>query len=95
MSSDYREEVLAKIKERENAMATESGDSTFLGKFCAFTQDNSVPGNLEITYAIIAKWGKRTYLGALPFFSKLTLRSCVEDLRRMGYKISVACINIV
>lgn len=95
MNPDYRAAVLEKIKEQEEARVTVSGDSTFRGRFSTFNSDSITPGQFEVSYAIIAKWRGRTYSDALPFFSKLTLRNHIEDLRRMGYKISVARINVV
>jgi uncharacterized protein (TIGR04141 family) len=94
MNPDFRTAVMNKIREQEEARVAESGDSTFRGRFSTFSVEGIAPGQYEISYAIIAKWRGRTFSGALPFFSKLTLRNHVEGLRRMGYKITVARINV-
>jgi hypothetical protein len=41
-----------------------------------------------VTYGIISRWRGKSFVDALPFFSKVNLRRCAHDLRRMGYNVS-------
>ena len=94
MSQEYRTIALEKIKEQEKFRADKEGDNGFLGRFSRYDPLRITPGDYEISYAIIAKWNGMDLVEALPFFSKVNLRRYVEDLRRMGYKVSIACINM-
>jgi uncharacterized protein (TIGR04141 family) len=93
-SKNYREAALAKIKESEAKRAKDTHDSSFIGRFSTFGPDRIEPKDFEVSYAIIDKWDGKE-LVSLPFFSKIILRKNVDDLIAMGYKVSVACINIV
>jgi uncharacterized protein (TIGR04141 family) len=88
MSQEYREAVLSKIQAREKAWADETNDPSYQGRFSTLNPDGIRPSDYEIVYAIVAKWDGKSLTEALPFFSKVNLRSFAEDLRRMGYKIS-------
>ncbi len=94
MSLDYRTTTLTKIKEQEQIRANEEGDDGFLGRFSSYDPSRITPGDYEVSYAIVAKWKGRNLVQALPFFSKVNLRRHVEDLRRMGYNVSMACIDV-
>ncbi len=94
-SADYRVVALDKIKEQERAKVLPVGIPSCIGKFCIFGEEPIVSGKFEVTYGIVAKWEGREFVDALPFFSKVNLRKYVEDLWRIGYKVSYARINIV
>jgi uncharacterized protein (TIGR04141 family) len=49
-------------------------------------------GRFEVVYGVIANWGQRGLAGALPFFSKVTLRKAVQDLTNRGFRVSFAKI---
>lgn len=94
-SPEYRREVLEKIKEQERIKSTLPGAPSYEGKFQLFDEQSVEYGNFEVTYGIITKWNNREFVDALPFFSKVTLRKYVEDLRLIGFKVSYARIDIV
>lgn len=94
-SDDYRVAALDKIKEQERAKVLPAGTPSCIGKFCMFGEEPITYRRFEVTYGIVAKWEGREFVDALPFFSKVNLRKYVEDLRRIGYKVSYARINIV
>ncbi len=93
-SKDYREAALSQMKKSEEERAEATGDQSFKGRFSTFNPDSIDPIDFEVSYAIIDEWDGKKF-EKLPFFSKVTLRKNVDDLRRMGYKVTVACINIV
>jgi uncharacterized protein (TIGR04141 family) len=95
MSHDYRMVSKKQIEKEEQERADRTGDPTYCGKFCDFTADSISQKKHEVAFAIIANWNNRTYSEALPFFSKLTLRNCAQDLKRMNYNVSLARIDIV
>ena len=64
-------------------------------RYSRYYSENIRPIDYEVSYAIVAKWRGRDLVQALPFFSKVNLRRHVEDLRRMGYKMSMARIDVV
>jgi uncharacterized protein (TIGR04141 family) len=90
---DYREGALNQVKTQEEDKATKFHDESIHGRFSTFGRGEINPGQYEVAYAIIAGWKNRSISEALPFFSKLTLRNHVEELRRMGYKVSMARVN--
>jgi uncharacterized protein (TIGR04141 family) len=49
--------------------------------------DEIRPSDFEVCFAVIPKPGKTL---SLPFFSKVSLRSAVRNLRQLGYKVSLA-----
>jgi uncharacterized protein (TIGR04141 family) len=95
MNRDYRAALIDKIRKKEEGRANVSGDTSFRGKFSGFPLDRISPGEFENNYAIVARWKNPSFMEALPFFSKVNLRRHVEDLRRMGFRISVAHVNVV
>jgi uncharacterized protein (TIGR04141 family) len=59
-----------------------------VGRFSAFDPAGISPGGFEVVYAVVANWKGRTFVEALPFFSKVNLRRHARDLGRMGYRVS-------
>lgn len=94
MNREYRELVLEKIKEAEKKRANAKGDNSFVGRFSTFDTSRISPGDFEVVYAIIAKWNGKTLVDTMPFFSKINLRRCVNDLNRMGYNVKYLRIPI-
>lgn len=94
MSPEYREKTFAMVQEAEQDRADETGDNGFIGRFSRFSVDAIQPRNHEVVYAVVAKWRGRTAAQALPFFSKVNLRRHISDLRRMGYPVSFARIEV-
>lgn len=46
------------------------------------------PTRFEIVYAIVADWRGDDLVARLPFFSKVNLRRCVEELRRRRFSVT-------
>jgi uncharacterized protein (TIGR04141 family) len=88
MSQEYREAVLAKIRQAEEERAAATGDPSFVGRFSSFDPAGISPGGFEVVYAIVANWKGRAFVEALPFFSKVNLRRHARDLGRLGYRVS-------
>ncbi len=95
MSEEYRKVTLRMIKGQEEASSIKEGDNSYNGRFSNFDVNGIAPSDYEIVYAIVAKWKGRTLVQALPFFSKINLRRHYNDLRRMGYKVTMAKIDVV
>jgi uncharacterized protein (TIGR04141 family) len=89
MSIEYRTTTLTKIEEQEQEQFGANVD-----RFSRYYSSSITPGDCEVSYAIVAKWKGRNLVQALPFFSKVNLRRHVEDLRRMGYKVGMDCIDV-
>ena len=89
MSREYREAVLKKVSAAERSSGRPGGFSNLI------LPGGISPKNHEIVYAIVAKWGNRDLVGALPFFSKVNLRWFTEGLRRMGYPVSYKRVQVV
>jgi uncharacterized protein (TIGR04141 family) len=49
-------------------------------------------GRFEVVYGVIADWRQRSLAAALPFFSKVTLRSTAQTLTNRGFRVSFAKI---
>lgn len=82
MSRPFRSAALEKIRQEAGA------------GFTPFTEDQLAPQNFAIVYGIIDSWKGRTLIDALPFFSKINLRRCVDDLKRMGYRVFYQRIDV-
>ncbi len=88
MRQEYRDAVLREVRAAERKKRGRAGNT-----FSALFRDAVSPSRLEVVYAIIGKWStkglkaQRRIEDALPFFSKVNLRRCATDLRRMGYRI--------
>ena len=94
MSQEYRKKVFTQIEKAELDREKQGGRYRFKGRFSNFDLAGIDPSKYEVVYAIIAKWDNRKFVDALPFFSKVNLRRHVEDLRRMGYKVSYKRIKV-
>jgi uncharacterized protein (TIGR04141 family) len=94
-SKEYRSAALKTIQTEERARAAVSGDPGFVGRFSTFKPNGIMPSQYTVQYAIVAKWRGRGLAQALPFFSKVTLRKHAQNLRRMGYRVSVARVDVV
>lgn len=87
-SQDYRKVALEKIRAQEQQRATDTGDPSFIGKFNPFEEAGAVASNCEVVFAIHPEPGKGG-VKLLPFFSKVTLRNMVDELRRRGFRVSI------
>lgn len=93
MSQDFRTALDKKIEAAEIERAEATGDNGFKNRFPRTTAKTVNPKDHEIVYAVAASWKGRTLAQALPFFSKINLRRHVEELTRMGYKVTFAQIE--
>jgi uncharacterized protein (TIGR04141 family) len=85
-NADYRKACVTIIDNA--AQERKPNDTSYRDQF-NFIQTNSVkPSEIEVVYAIAAKWNGRSLDEALPFFSKVNLRRFSQDLRRIGYKVT-------
>ena len=81
-SSEFRAAVRAKIP----ATSVQFRQLFDEGRFRA--------GDFEIVYGIIADWGGGGLADRLPFFSKVNLWHRAQQLRRIGYNVTYAAIQI-
>lgn len=95
MSKEFREAAQAVIMEAVGERRRSTRGGSFRDDFSTFDLDGISPADYEIVYAIIDDWRGRTLVAVLPFFSKVNLRRNVDDLRRMGYKVSYKRIQYV
>lgn len=95
MNPQFRQKTLDLVKEEERQLAETTGDPEYQGRFSRFGPGDVNPNRYEVVYAIIAPWKGRKPSEALPFFSKVNLRRHVDDLHRMGYKVSYKRIEEV
>jgi len=96
MSTEYRSAIRQKVQEAEQKRVEATGDETFRGRFVGSLDWDAIdPSQIEVVYAIVAKWDGRILVDALPFFSKVNLRRHVDDLRRMGYRVSYKRIEVI
>lgn len=51
------------------------------------------PSDFVVVYGVIANWRGRSLADALPFFSKVNLRTHTNELRRRGYGVAFAQIR--
>jgi len=91
----YRLAVRAKLEEAEQDRADTTGDQSFVGKFSGALDaaKDVTPADYTVVYAIVADWGSRSFVEALPFFSMLTLRQQVKSLKRMGYRVAYSQVK--
>lgn len=95
MSPDYRATVKDKIGETEQARAVAENNAGFIGRFTGTLNfDAPDPSKIEVVYAVVAAWNGRSLVAALPFFSKVNLRRHVDDLRRMGYRVTFSRVEV-
>ena len=88
MSAEFR----AKARQRIAALTKQPGNQAFAKLFPA--GEDISPSKFTVVYAIIADWNGRTLARALPFFSRVNLRRCVQDLKRMGYHVAYSQIAV-
>jgi uncharacterized protein (TIGR04141 family) len=87
MSEEFRKRAYQRIVELEKSRG-QSGFSKF------FPSNKGISAStFTVVYAIIANWKNKTLSAALPFFSKINLRRCAQDLRRMGYHVAYSQIS--
>ena len=87
MSEEFRKRAHQRIVELEKNRG-QNGFSKF------FPSNKGVSAStFTVVYAIIANWKNKTLSAALPFFSKINLRRCAQDLRRMGYHVAYSQIS--
>lgn len=84
------QEFRGKAHERIAGLTKGSKQKVFSRFFSA--DKNITASKFTVVYGMIAPWDHRTLADALPFFSKVNLRRCAQDLKRMGYHI--ACSQI-
>jgi len=63
-------------------------------RFAFFPDGGIAASQFEVAFAIIAHWNGRRMSTALPFFSKVNLRSRTEELRNRGFKVSCRCVDV-
>lgn len=87
MSEEFRKKVHQRIRSLEHQRAAVNSFSRLfsVGKGIS-------PSAFTVVYAIIARWKQKSLSEALPFFSKVNLRRCAQDLRRMGYAVAYSQI---
>jgi uncharacterized protein (TIGR04141 family) len=91
-SENYRRACVEKI----DAAAEERkpGDDTYRDQFDFIKTIGVIPSDIEVVYAIVAKWKGRDLTEALPFFSKVNLRRFSRDLRRIGYRVTYSRVDV-
>lgn len=91
-SENYRRACVEKI----DAAAEERkpGDDTYRDQFNFIKTVGVIPSDIEVVYAIVAKWDGRNLTEALPFFSKVNLRRFSQELRRIGYRVTYSRIDV-
>lgn len=94
MSPEYRNKTSDMIIAAENDRAEATGDGDFGGRFPRFGAGAIQPRDYEIVYAVVAKWKNRPPSVALPFFSKVNLRRHANDLKRRGFPVSFARVEV-
>lgn len=60
-----------------------------------FSPQGALAAEWEVVYGIVGPWGAHTAAEKLPFFSKVNLRTHARQLRRMGFKVTLARIPVV
>ena len=86
VNDDFRDGAAERIKQ---AIGDRSAQHTALdGDVNYFGGGPIDASEFEITYAIVADWGKDKLAERLPFFSKVNLRRTVEDLRSRRFKVT-------
>ena len=91
-SPEFRKSVLERIATAERERADETHDDSFVGAFSIFEAEQVTARDYEIVFAVQADWDSGGF-ETLPFFSKLTLRNVVDDLVRLGLRVSVRKIH--
>lgn len=95
MDSQFRKEVatlLGRKSDSPNKKITGSGASK-LRDFGWMHGGRFEPHACEVVYVIMTKRVNRMHKDELPFFSKVNLRMRCNELRRMGFKYSLALVK--
>jgi uncharacterized protein (TIGR04141 family) len=93
MDSNFRREVSRLLSGRANREVTGSG-SARMQDFAWLYDDNFEPHSCEVVYVIMTKKPRNINRDELPFFSKINLRMRCNELRRMGYRYSLALVHL-
>lgn len=91
-SEEYRNAALEKIRTQEKIRADSTGDPSFVGRFTPFEAATAVASECEVVFAIHPEPDKGG-VKLLPFFSKITLRNMVDELKRRGFRVSLKEIS--
>jgi uncharacterized protein (TIGR04141 family) len=75
--------------------AAEVAEEVSDGRWTFFLVDQIPPFAFEIVYGIIADWRERSLSEALPLFSKVNLRSFVQQLRGRHFRVGCCQIPVV
>jgi uncharacterized protein (TIGR04141 family) len=76
------------------AIGDRGADHTALGGDVDYFGDTPIDAaQFEITFAIVADWGKAKLADRLPFFSKVNLRRTVDDLQSRRFKVTHARVQ--
>lgn len=89
---DFIAAAQKRIQQAEQERAKTSGDPSFVGRFAVLDKDRVGQRDFEVVYAIYGKWDDKGFAG-LPFFSKVMLRNVLDDLGRLGCRVSVKQIE--
>jgi uncharacterized protein (TIGR04141 family) len=89
MNNEFKNQVRQKVEERIREMHRTDNDA-----YTWLYSDEFQPARCNIALGIMSGCEKKNLSALLPFFSKINLRMRCEDLRRMGYRYSIAQITI-
>lgn len=75
--------------------ASEKVDEVAAGRpgFGFLSSPSLAPQDFTVVFAVVAAWNGRGPVDALPFFSKVNLRRCAEDLRVRGFRVKFGCVD--
>jgi uncharacterized protein (TIGR04141 family) len=91
-SPEFQTLAREQIRKQEDARVKEAKDESFKGRFQIFDAPRVAARDYEVVYAIFDNWTKGGF-ETLPFFSKMTLRNAVDDLKRLGFRVSAKRIE--
>ena len=91
----FRKALQKVVEAAEDERCTAEGSDTCRGKFAKFGDTAFHPSKYEVVFAVIGSWSKAPLPTWMPFFSKVNFRRHVSDLRRMGYRVSLAEIDLL
>jgi uncharacterized protein (TIGR04141 family) len=87
-SPDFRRKTLKAI---EKALSIKTKKTTaplaLLRNYATFEAESISPQEYTVVYAVIGDWKDKGFKDKLPFFSKINLRKCADDLRRFGFQV--------
>ncbi len=85
-------ELMVDSLEFRKAVRKKIGSSN--AAFRALFSDDLAANDFEVVFAIVAEWGARQ-VRDMPFFSKVNLRKTCRALRRLGFKVTHAKVQVV